>query len=167
MGGQPEILAGMQAGVIQGGNFSSPTEYKARKAGYVQLADLGKIGLDYPTVSIVSTRSYIARDPTTVKNFLMAYSEGVNRLFRDKEFAMRIIGKYTRTQDREILESSHTYATNFVERNPNLPYKAIETILAQTAESDPRAKGHKAEDFIDPTFFKELESSGFFKSLGS
>src|SRR5713226_3756209 len=34
MGGQPQILAGMQAGVIQGGNLSSPADYKAKKLGY-------------------------------------------------------------------------------------------------------------------------------------
>ena len=163
MGGQPEILAGVQAGVIQGGNFSSPSDFKARKAGFVVMADLGKMGLDYPTVSIVSTRSYIKKDPATVKRFLMAYSEGVQKLFKDKEYAMKIIGKYTRTQDREVLEASYAYATNFVEKTPRLPYKAIETVLAQTA--DPKAKGHKAEEYIDPTFYNDLEKSGFFKSL--
>ena len=165
MGGQPEILAGLLAGAIQGGNFSSPSDYKARKAGFVVLADLGKIGLDYPTVSIVSTRSYIKKDPATVKNFLTAYTEGVQRMFRDKEFAMKTVSKYTRTQDREILEAAYAYATNFIERIPNLPYKAIDTILAQTALTEPRAKGHRAEEFIEPTFFNELEKSGFFKSV--
>ncbi len=163
MGGQPEILAGMQSGVIQGGNFSSPTDYKARKAGYAVLQDLGNMGLAYPVVSIVSTRSYIKKDPATVKAFLMAYTEGVQKLFKDRQFAMRIIGKYTRTKDPEILAASYDYATHFVEKVPNLPTKGIETILAQTAEKEPRARGRKAEEFIDPSFFNELERSGFFK----
>jgi NitT/TauT family transport system substrate-binding protein len=165
MGGQPEILAGLQAGVIQGGNFSSPGEFRARKAGFTVLADFRKVGLDYPTVSLVSTRSYIKKDPETVRRFLMAYSEGVDRTFRDKDLAMKILGKYTRIQDRETLEAAYAYATNFIERPPRLPYKAIETILVQLAESDPKAKNHKAEEFIDPSFYNELEKSGFFKSL--
>jgi hypothetical protein len=40
----------------------------------------------------------------------------------------------------------------------------VETILAQIADKDPRAKAHKPDDFIDPTFYNELEKSGFFKS---
>lgn len=167
MGGQPEILAGTQAGVIQGGVFSSPADYKARKLGFVQLVDMSKIGLDYPTTSVVSTRSYIKIDPMTVKNFLMAYSEGVRRLFTDKEFTMKVTGKYTRTDDPEILAAAYSFSTNFIEKTPRLPYKAIETILAQTAETDPKAKGHKAEEYIDPTFYNELEKSGFFKSIGA
>src|SRR2546422_7340553 len=52
----------------------------------------------------------------TVKRFLMAYSEAVDLLFRDKELGIKVIGKWTRTQDRETLESSYEYATNFIER---------------------------------------------------
>ena len=165
MGGQPEILAGMQAGVIHGGILSSPGDFKAKKAGFMMLANFAKTGLDYPTTSLVSTRSTIKADRETVKRFLMAYSEAVDRLFRDKELAMKVIGKWTRTQDRETLESSYEYATNFIERPPRLPYKAIETILAQAAETDPRARGRKADEFLDPTIYNELEKSGFFRSL--
>ena len=165
MGGQPEILAGMQAGVIQGGILSSPGDFKARKAGFVMLANFAKEGIDYPTTSLVSTRSTIKKDRETVKRFLMAYSEAVDRLFRDKELALKIIGKWTRTQDRETLESSYGYATNFIERPPRLPYKATENIVASMAETDPRAKGHKAEEFLDASLYNELETSGFFKSL--
>jgi NitT/TauT family transport system substrate-binding protein len=166
MGGQPEILAGMQAGVVHGGILSSPGDFKAKKAGFTMLVDFAKAGLDYPTTSIVSTRSTIRRDPATVKRFLMAYSEAVDRLFRDKELAMKVIGKWTRTQDRETLESSYEYATNFIERPPRLPYKAIETLITSMVETDPRAKGRKAEEFIDPTIYNELEKSGFFTALG-
>jgi NitT/TauT family transport system substrate-binding protein len=166
MGGQPEILAGMQAGVIHGGILSSPGNFKAQKAGFVMIANFAKMGLDYPTTSLVSTRSTLKADRDTVKRFMMAYSEGVDRLFRDKELAMKVIGKWTRTQERDALESSYEYATNFIERPPRLPYKAIETILAQAAETDPKAKGRKAEEFIDSGIYNELEKSGYFKSLG-
>ena len=165
MGGQPEIFAGMQAGAIQGGILSSPADFKAKKAGFQLLVDFKKVGLDYPTVSLVSTRSFIKKDPQTVRAFFMAYSEATERLYRDKEFSMKVLGKYTRTDDREALDSAYAYATTFVERTPRLPYKAVETILVQTAATDPRAKDHKPEDFIDPTFYNELEKSGFFKNL--
>ena len=166
MGGQPEILAGMQAGVIQGGILSSPADFKAKKAGFALLANFAKEGIDYPTTSLVSTRSTIKKDRETVKRFLMAYSEAVDRLFRDKELFIRTIGKWTRTQDRETLESSYEYATNFIERPPRLPVKAIENIFASMLETDPKAKGHKAEEFMDSSVYNELEASGFFKSMG-
>jgi NitT/TauT family transport system substrate-binding protein len=166
MGGQPEIVAGMQAGVVQGGILSSPADFRAKRSGFVMLANFAKEGIDYPTTSVVSTRSTIKKDRDTVKRFLMAYSEAVDLLFRDKELAMKVIGKWTRTQDRETLESSYEYATNFIERPPRLPFKATENIVASMADTDPRAKDHKAEEFLDPSIYNELEKSGFFKSLG-
>lgn len=165
MGGQPQIVAGMVAGAVQAGVLSSPANYNATKAGFQQLVDFKTVGLDYPTVSLVSTRSHIKKDPQTVRRFLMAYSEGTERLYNDKELAMKVIGKYTKTTDREAQAAAHSFATTFVERPPRLPYKAVETILAQIGEKDPKAKAHKAEDFIDPSFYNELEKSGFFKSL--
>lgn len=166
MGGQPEIVAGMQAGVVQGGILSSPADFRAKRSGFVMLANFAKEGIDYPTTSVVSTRSTIKKDRDTVKRFLMAYGEAVDLLFRDKELAMKVIGKWTRTQDRETLESSYEYATNFIMRPPRLPFKATENIVASMAETDPRAKDHKAEEFLDPSIYNELEKSGFFKSLG-
>lgn len=165
MGGQPQIVAAMVAGAVQAGVLSSPANYNAMKAGFQMLVDFKSVGLDYPTVSLVSTRSYIKKDPQTVRRFLMAYSEGTERLYHDKELAMKVIGKYTKTNDRDALEAAYNFATTFVERPPDLPYKAVETILTQIAEKDPRAKGFKAEDFIDSTFYIELEKSGFFKSI--
>src|SRR5919109_5639433 len=155
MGGQPEILAGMKAGVVQGGILSSPGDFNAKKAGFVMLANFAKEGIDYPTTSLVSIRSTIKKDRETVKRFLMAYSEGVDRLFRDKELGMKVIGRWTRTQDRETLESSYEYAPNFIERPPHLPFKAIENLITSTAETDPRARGHKAEEFMDPSIYNE------------
>ena len=166
MGGQPEILAGMQAGVVHGGILSSPGDFKARKAGYVLLANFAKEGMDYPTTSLVSTRTTIKKDRDSVKRFLMAYSEAVERLFRDKELGMRVIGKWTRTEDRETLESSYEYATNFIERPPRLPYKAIENLIVTTAVTDPKAKDRKPDEFMDASIYNELEKSGFFQSLG-
>jgi ABC-type nitrate/sulfonate/bicarbonate transport system substrate-binding protein len=106
------------------------------------LVDFKSVGLDYPTVSLVSTRSYIKKDLQTVRRFLMAYSEGTERLYNDKELAMKVIGKYTKTMDREAQAAAYSFATTFAERPPRLPHKAVETILAQIGEKDPRAKAH-------------------------
>src|SRR5262245_41079556 len=62
MGGQPEILAGMQAGVIHGGILSSPGDFKARKVGYVMLANFAKEEMEYPKTRLVSKSTKIQKD---------------------------------------------------------------------------------------------------------
>jgi hypothetical protein len=34
------------------------------------------------------------------------------------------------------------------------------------AETDPRAKDRKADEFMDPSIYNELEKAGYFQSLG-
>lgn len=110
MGGQPEILAGMKANIVQAGVTGSPTEFMARKAGFAVLQDMGKIGIDYPINSLVTTRSFVRKDPITVKGILMAYTEGVQRLFKDRAFSKSVFSKYMRVNDQETLDSAYDYA---------------------------------------------------------
>lgn len=165
VGGQPELIAAMKAGAIQAAPVTAPAEIRGRKAGFTVLTDLAKSGLQYPLISIVSTRSFIKKDPDTVRNFLRAYAAGTHRFFREKALAMKVIGKYTRTEDPEILESAYAYATQFVEKIPRPPFKGVEIELQEIALTQPGTKGRKVEEFVDGRFFEELEASGFFKSL--
>ncbi len=165
MGGQPEILAGMKAGAIQGAPVVAPFELQGRKAGFNVLTDLSKSGLQYPMISIVSTRAFIKKDPDTVRAFLRAYAEGTHRFAREKELALKVIAKYTKTEDPEALESAYAYTLQFVEKIPRPPFKGVEIELQEIAKKRPEAKGRKAEEFIDARIFEELERTGYFKSL--
>jgi ABC-type nitrate/sulfonate/bicarbonate transport system substrate-binding protein len=164
MGGQPQIVAPWSAAASRAACCHRPPITGRVKLDSNCSRISRKVGLDYPTVSLVSTRSFIKKDPQTVRRFMMAYSEGVERLYRDKEFTMKVIGKYTKTDDREALDSAYGFATTFIERPPHLPYKAVETILAQLGEKDPKAREAKAEEFIDPTFYNEMEKSATSKA---
>ncbi len=165
MGGQPEILAGMKAGAIQGAPVTAPWELQGRKVGFTVLTDLSKSGLQYPMISIVSTRTFIKKDPDTVRAFLKAYAEGTHRFFKEKELALKTIAKYTKTEDPEALESAFAYAKEFIEKIPRPPVKGVEVELQEIAKTRPEAKGRKADEFIDARIFEELERSGYFKSL--
>ena len=76
MGGQPQIVAAMVAGAVQAGVLSSPANYNAMKAGFQLLVDFKTVGLDYPTVSLVSTRSYIKKDPKLCAAFSWPTAKG-------------------------------------------------------------------------------------------
>ena len=131
------------------------------------LANFAKEGIDYPTTSLVSTRSTIKKDRETVKRFLMAYSEAVDRLFRDKELGhqnhrqmdahCKIVKRWSRPMSTRPIYRKAA-ATTLTK-----PWK-ISWLNGQ--KPIPERKTHKAEEFIDPRFYNELEKSGFFKSLG-
>ncbi len=43
--------------------------------------------------------------------------------------------------------------------------EGIKTILASLAETDPRARSAKPEDFVDMSFIRELDQSGYIDRL--
>jgi NitT/TauT family transport system substrate-binding protein len=97
---------------------------------------------------------------------LRAYVEGLHRFKTDKAFATKVIGKYSRITDPEALEE--TYQHYAVKVMPKVPYptiKGIQLVLDEIGTRTPKAKTLAPESFIDVSYLKELEQSGFFKKL--
>ena len=96
----------------------------------------------------------------------MAYIEGAVRGQKDKAFAMKTMGKYFRTDDRELLDESYEMIIKTGFTVP--PYPAgIASLLQDLEKQFPKAKGAKPEDFADSRFVRELDQSGFIKALAS
>jgi hypothetical protein len=47
---------------------------------------------------------------------------------------------------------------------PYVTRKGMETIIAELAPTEPKAKTSKPEDFLDTRFVTQLEKEGFYKS---
>jgi len=52
-----------------------------------------------------------------------------------------------------------------IKKIPYVNAKGIENSLSLIAESNPRAKNRKPQDFMDTSFMEELESTGFISSV--
>ena len=165
MGGLPEIVAGLKAGQIQGGTFGFPAVLHARAAGFRVLVDYNTQGFRYPLSSVIVTERLLRTRESAVRGFLEAHIEAVHRFKTDPNFAMNVIGKYTKTADRAMLdETQRVYAAAF----ERIPYPNIEDMklgITQVAETNPRAKGADPKDFVNPRLLLEIEASGFVKRL--
>jgi NitT/TauT family transport system substrate-binding protein len=166
MGGSPETLAGLAAGAVDGGLLASPLHLQAIKFGYGLLADLSAIGIDYQGAGVVTTRSYMRENPEIVRRYLRAYVEALHRFKTDKNFATKVIGKYSRITDQEALEETYQhYAVKVMPRVPYPTIKGIQLVLDEIGLRTPKAKSLAPENFIDVSYLKELDQSGFIKKL--
>jgi ABC-type nitrate/sulfonate/bicarbonate transport system substrate-binding protein len=118
IGGMPELAVALSKRMIVAAPFSSPTNLRARKTGAEVIVDLAKSGVFFPHSAIVTTRSFLASHRDTTLSFLKGYSEGIQKMLADKHFAKRVIQKYTRENDDEILETTYQYALDYVVRPP-------------------------------------------------
>ena len=165
MGGLPETVAGLKAGLIEGGTFGFPAVLHARAAGFRVLVDYNTAGYRYPLSSIIVTQKLLRTRESAIRAFLEAHIEAVHRFKTDANFAMNVIGKYTNTTDRAMLEETQRVYADAFER---VPYPNVEDMklgITQVAETNPRAKGADPKDFVDPRLLREIEASGFVKRL--
>jgi len=83
----------------------------------------------------------------------------------DKEFSMKVLSKYTQVTDPETLAQLHqTYGVRYSgDRIPYLRGEGVDEILKRTPGKE--AREAKAGEVIDNSLLKELEQSGWFRSL--
>ena len=105
-GGPAEGLSAMAAGKITAAALTPPGTLQARKLKFKLLFDMTKMDAEYHINGVVTTRKFLRSSEDIVRRFLRAYVEGAARGQKDKNFALKVIGKYFRTDDREILEES-------------------------------------------------------------
>ena len=161
----PNILTALMAGQIDAGVVSPPTNSRARKAGFNELANLAKEGPEYVSVGIGTSRSYIKANEEIVRRVVRSYAEAVHVFKTDKPVAFKMIQTYLKVKDPDIQEDTYNQFREYLESIPFVSRKGIEAILTEQAEKDPQARQAKPEDFIDMRFMNELEKEGFFKKL--
>lgn len=163
-GGPAETITAMVAGKVHAAAISPPATMQARRAKLRDLMDLSNLDVEYHVNGVVTTRRYLKTNDDTVRRFLRAYIEGAVRGMKDKAFAMKTMGKYFRTDDRDLLEETYEMSIKTGFTVP--PYPAgIASLLQELEKTSPKAKGAKPEEFIDSHLVRELDQSGFIKSV--
>ncbi len=166
MGGYPEILAGMKSGQLEGGVFSPPSNITAQTLGFREFVDAGAAGIEYASTCYGTTRRFIRERRETVAQFIRSLAEAIHRFKTDKPQALKIIQRYTRTSDPEVLEETYrVYAVKYLPRAPYPTPSGVRAILESFEATMPDAKGADPETFIDGSFVQELDKSGWIARL--
>jgi NitT/TauT family transport system substrate-binding protein len=168
VGSGPERLSAVMTGRVTAAVINPPSSFIAEKKGLAVLADVAKMGLVFQHTGAATTRKFIREHADTVRRYVRSHVEAVHTIWTDKEATVRTLGKYMGSSvDREILEKSRenilTEALMPKKQYPSLD--GLKTVLEDIAERDPRAKTAKPEQFVDFSFIKELDGSGFIDGL--
>jgi len=167
VGTTPDRLTALEAKRVQATVLVPPVTYMAQKKGFYLMADAATSGLAYQHQGAVTTRKYIREHPDVVRNFVKSYIESVHRMKTDREGSIKILAKYLRTDDREILEKTldNAITENKLPQKQYPTLEGIKTILDQLALKDPKARAAKPQDFVDARFVEEFDKSGYIDSL--
>jgi NitT/TauT family transport system substrate-binding protein len=158
-------IAAMQKGVVQFTVLTEAEKPVVDKLGFPVLLDLISLRIPFPQRGIYTTGKLIKEQPDLVRRYVRAYVEAIHYFKTRKEETMRIMSKYSRVEDRQVLEHTQSW---FSQNMPDAPYPPVEgyqTVLQEMASTNPKATGVNAKEFIDARFVKELEDSGFIANL--
>lgn len=151
---------------VDAGVFSFPSSLHAEKAGLKTLYDLAESGIEVPTTTVAVSRQYAKANRDLVLRYLRAYLEGTHRLLTDREMGIKALRRYGGVQDTELLAQTYDlFTSKYIKKVPTLTVKAVQNALNLIAETNPKAKNRKPEEFMDTSFLEELEKSGFIKKL--
>jgi NitT/TauT family transport system substrate-binding protein len=165
LGTQPSRVQALAAGAIDATIISPPLDITAKKQGYPILVNIADLGIPYPQQIIETTDGFIRENPRAVKNFLKGFIEGVRYATTHKEETKKVITKYLKTTDPEILEATYQSFVQVTDRGgyPNL--EGIRNAIEEVAQRVPLVKSKKPEEFVNARFLQELEKEGFFKQI--
>lgn len=168
IGSGPDRLAAVLTGRVYAAVINPPSSFIGQKKGLNIVADVARMGLVFQHTGVTTTRKFIREHPDIVRRYVKSHVEAVHRIWSDKETTIKALAKYMGGGlDRELLEKTRedilTEALLPKKQYPSL--EGLKTVLAPLAEKDHKARAAKPEDFVDLSFIRELDQSGYIDSL--
>jgi NitT/TauT family transport system substrate-binding protein len=163
VGNQSNRIAAVETNNADAAMLTPPMTLHARKLGMNLLVDASKLNIPYSSLMFVARKPYLAKMRADMINFTKAMIEGVHLYKANKEFSLKVLAKYMKLQDREVLEE------NFREYDfPTRPYPAkeyFELPIQEVGKKDPKVLKDNPERYTDMSLVKEIEASGFIDKL--
>jgi ABC-type nitrate/sulfonate/bicarbonate transport system substrate-binding protein len=165
--GNPEVLAALQSGGIAGGMLTTPLLSQGEAMGFHVLYDLKGEKVAYPSLALGSTRAYVSRNEALTTAFVKALVETVYVYKHDRARSLQLLREVTKIDDTALLEETLNDTLPNLDDVPYPTVRGTQNVLDWLGESDPKARGMQAEQFIDDRFIRQVETSGFPQSLSS
>jgi NitT/TauT family transport system substrate-binding protein len=163
--GQPERAAAVLRKQATATILTAPNTYAAEKQGLRSFSAIRDLGIrQLITVSGI-TRKFLRERRDSAEAFLRGYVEGLHGVRTQKEATIKIIAKYTRQRDAEILNK---FYDEMAADLPRIPYvdevSARATIDAMQAQGPPLPKVD-VKGIFDNSLLRSMESSGLIDKL--
>jgi len=165
IGGAIERMVALQKGIVQFTVVTEAGKAQAERLGYPTVVDMVTLQIPFPQNGIYTSTKLIRENPDLVRRYMRAYVEALHFYKTQKEDTIKIMRKYSRVEDRRVLEDAWDWHAKFMPEAPYPPIDGYQLVLNDIAEKNPKAAQANVKDYIDSRFVKELEDSGFIKGL--
>jgi NitT/TauT family transport system substrate-binding protein len=165
VGDEPTRIAAITSGNVDGTVVNAPFASEAERLKLNVLADSVKMNVPFFNTGLLGSKRYLEKQDAKVMNFLRAYLESIKVLKTERDYAVKALARFTRVQNLKAIQEGYDY---FVNQLPNVPYpsaEAMQAVVAQIAETNPKARGIDAKTYVSDRYLRRLEDEGFVKKL--
>jgi ABC-type nitrate/sulfonate/bicarbonate transport system substrate-binding protein len=155
-GALPDIFVSLDKGLVDVGIASAP------RPGLRELVDLATQKIPFLQGAIIVNRSYLQRERPLVLNFVKAFVEGMKVVREKPEVAVGSLVRHLRIP-QDVARGAYRSFINVWEEVPYVRPESVQAILDFLPKE--QVKEVNGEKYIDNSLMKELETSGFIKSL--
>ena len=163
LGGHPQVAAAMVAGKLDVGALAGLPAWNVEKSGGRLLSSAVELRILSPSGTFGTTRSYIQRKHNVVERLTHAFVETMHFLKTNRAGSITLLQKYFGGLSAEEAAYLYDEQADLLERSPAPNEKALQAVLDR--ETDPKVKNLSPADFVDASFFKEIEKSGTIEQL--
>jgi NitT/TauT family transport system substrate-binding protein len=165
VGGASARLAAVINGQVDFTMVTDSGKINGEKAGLKVIIDMAKLKIPFQFTCTVTSNALIRGRPQTVENMVKSVADAVHFFKNHKEESLKIMSKYTRGQQRSVLEGSWIAYKELLEEDTYPTLEGLKDTLAVQANWDPKAASAKVDDFVDLRFVDQLKKSGHIDRL--
>jgi NitT/TauT family transport system substrate-binding protein len=154
----------LEAGKLDAVVASDSAQILAMEAGYEPLVDLRQWKVPMPSAAVNADVQWLAMNRETARRFVKSQIEARAVMEKDRGAFNRALVKYYNMTDPKMQDKMYS----MMDILPRKPYPAIDGIrkaIKLFGDIYPELKEHRAEEFVDDSFVRELDESGYIDSL--
>jgi NitT/TauT family transport system substrate-binding protein len=165
VGDEPTRIAAITSGNVDGTVVNAPFGSEAERLKLNVIADSVKMNIPFFNTGLLGSKRFMEKQDAKVMSFLRAYLEAIKVLKTEREYSVKSLAQFTRVQNLKAIQEGYDY---FVKQVANVPYpstEAMQAVVAQIGETNPKARGVDAKTYISDRYLRRLEEEGFVKKL--
>jgi NitT/TauT family transport system substrate-binding protein len=165
IGDEPARIAAIKSGNIDGTVANAPFGVEAERLKLNVLADSVKMDIPFFNTGLLGSKRFLDKQEAKVMNFLRAYLEAIKVLKTEREYSIKALAQFTRVQNLKAVQEGYDYFVKQLEPVPYPSVAAMQAVVDQIAETNPKAKGIDAKNYVSDRYLKRLEEEGFMKKI--
>ena len=162
-GGHPQVAAAMVVGKLDVGALAGLPALTVERSGGRLLSSAVELKILSPSGTFATTRGYIQRKRSVVERLTRSFVEAIHILKTNRAGSITLLQKYFGGLNSEEAAYLYDEQVDLLERLPVPNERALQAVLGR--ENDAKLKTMSPADFVDASFFREIEKSGLIEQL--